>query len=83
MFKFASTNRSQKNAFRVSDSYVLRIPFLSNFYDDYMLGLKKKQDSLAEWSKVLASGASPQGRGLEPRSCQFSAAKLCGRVPDH
>ena len=30
------------------------------------------QDSLAEWSKALASGASPQGRGFEPHSCQFS-----------
>ena len=29
-----------------------------------------KYDSLAEWSKALASGASPQGRGLEPHSCQ-------------
>ena len=28
------------------------------------------QDSLAEWSKALAVGASPQGRGLEPHSCQ-------------
>ena len=27
-------------------------------------------DSLAEWSKALASGASPQGRGFEPHSCQ-------------
>ena len=27
------------------------------------------QDSLAEWSKALAQGASPQGRGLEPHSC--------------
>ena len=26
-------------------------------------------DSLAEWSKALAQGASPQGRGLEPHSC--------------
>jgi len=26
-------------------------------------------DSLAEWSKALASGASPQGRGIEPHSC--------------
>jgi hypothetical protein len=24
---------------------------------------------LAEWSKALASGASPQGRGFEPHSC--------------
>ena len=27
------------------------------------------RDSLAEWSKALASGASPQGRGFEPHSC--------------
>jgi hypothetical protein len=26
---------------------------------------------LAEWSKALASGASPQGRGFEPHSCHF------------
>ena len=26
------------------------------------------QDSLAEWSKALASGASPKGRGFEPHS---------------
>ena len=25
---------------------------------------------MAEWSKALASGASPQGRGFEPHSCQ-------------
>ena len=30
-----------------------------------------KHDSLAEWSKALASGASPQGRGFEPHSCQI------------
>ena len=29
------------------------------------------QDSLAEWSKALAPGASPQGRGFEPHSCHF------------
>ena len=28
-------------------------------------------DSLAEWSKALAQGASPQGRGFEPHSCHF------------
>ena len=27
------------------------------------------RDSLAEWSKALAQGASPQGRGFEPHSC--------------
>ena len=36
------------------------------------LGDHPKQDSLAEWSKALASGASPQGRGFEPHSCQTS-----------
>ena len=31
------------------------------------LGKRKvDDDSLAEWSKALASGASPQGRGFEP-----------------
>ena len=30
-------------------------------------------DSVAEWSKALASGASPQGRGLEPHRCQRSS----------
>ena len=29
------------------------------------------QDSLAEWCKALAQGASPQGRGFEPHSCHF------------
>ena len=31
--------------------------------------LDRTCDSLAAWSKALASGASPQGRGLEPHSC--------------
>ena len=31
-----------------------------------------KHDSLAEWSKALASGASPQGRGFEPHSCHLN-----------
>ena len=34
------------------------------------------QDSLAEWSKALASGASPQGRGFEPHSCHLRSARL-------
>ena len=29
------------------------------------------KDSLAEWSKALAQGASPQGRGFEPHSCHL------------
>ena len=44
---------------------------------------KSEQDSLAEWCKALAAGASAQGRDFKPHSCQLSAAKLCGRVPDH
>ena len=38
-----------------------------------------KQDSLAEWSKALASGASPQGRGFEPTAvsaCQRSCVAM-------
>ena len=35
------------------------------------------QDSLAEWSKALAPGASPQGRGLEPHSCHFGFEADC------
>ena len=33
--------------------------------------LDSEHDSLAEWSKALASGASPQGRGFEPHSCHY------------
>ena len=36
-----------------------------------------RQASLAERSKALAQGASPQGRGLEPHSCHIS----CCRCP--
>jgi hypothetical protein len=50
-------------------------------------------DSLAEWSKALASGASPQGRGFEPHSCHLarslasrglvrSSLKALQRAPD-
>ena len=34
-------------------------------------GFPMLQDSLAEWSKALAQGASPQGRGFEPHSCHL------------
>ena len=36
--------------------------------------LQIDRDSLAEWSKALAQGASPQGRGFEPHSCQLLLA---------
>jgi hypothetical protein len=29
-------------------------------------------DSVAEWSKALASGASPKGRGFEPHRCHLN-----------
>ncbi len=31
------------------------------------------RDSLAEWSKALTPGTSPQGRGFEPHSCHLIA----------
>ena len=34
------------------------------------------QDSLAEWSKALAPGASPQGRGFEPHSCHLRTTNV-------
>ena len=36
--------------------------------------LFQTQDSLAEWSKALAPGASPQRRGFEPHSCHSLCA---------
>ena len=38
-----------------------------------LLAARRKQDSLAEWSKALAPGASPKGRGFEPHSCHSSS----------
>ena len=32
------------------------------------------QDSLVEWSKALAPGASSQGRGFEPHSCHLRSS---------
>ena len=40
--------------------------------------LSRRHDSLAEWSKALAQGASPQGRGFETHSCHFAARGLLG-----
>ena len=39
-----------------------------------------QHDSLAEWSKALAQGASPQGRGFEPHSCHFDNLPWLGCV---
>ena len=42
-----------------------------------MLNCSTAHDSLAEWSKALAPGASPQGRGFEPHSCHFHHVLVC------
>ena len=58
--------RSSLNCSFVSRRY----PFISQSQRQRRLGM---QDSLAEWSKALAQGASPQGRGFEPHSCHIVA----------
>ena len=30
-------------------------------------------DALAEWSKAVAQGASPKGRGFKPHKCHFAS----------
>ena len=35
--------------------------------------IQDMHDGLAEWSKALASGASPKGRGFEPHSRHLRA----------
>ena len=40
------------------------------------------QDSLAEWSKALALGASPKGRGFEPHFCQFLPKPCSWKILD-
>ena len=36
-----------------------------------------QQDTLAERSKALAQGASPQGRGFEPHRCHLIIVNMC------
>ena len=55
--------------------------FAIRFFEKHRC-LPTTQDSLAEWSKALAQGASPQGRGFEPHSCHskcsgVSRSRLC------
>ena len=38
---------------------------------------ERTSGSLAEWSKALASGASPKGRGFESHSCHSFARVRC------
>ena len=42
---------------------------------------ESKYDSLAEWSKALASGARPQGRGLEPQTRRMYPKRKKGHNP--
>ena len=47
-----------------------------------VLESESQHDGLAEWSKALASGASPQGRGFEPHSRHsFGRAPPLGAAP--
>ena len=43
----------------------------SDTLNNVCINFSRLQDSLAEWSKALASGASPEGRGFEPHSCHL------------
>ena len=52
----------------VSNAEIARSVLLGDITE----GRSARQDSLAEWSKALAQGASPQGRGLEPHSCHLT-----------
>ena len=42
-----------------------------SLYLKRLVGMEIKKDCLAEWSKALASGASPKGRGFESLSSHF------------
>ena len=41
---------------------------------------KDAEGRMAEWSKALALGASPQGRGFEPHFCHFLLFYLSASV---
>ena len=56
--------------------YVYVYVYVSVCVDVYCIALNAAlqlqiHDTLAEWSKALASGASPKGRGFEPHSRHF------------
>ena len=38
---------------------------------------RRRNDSLAEWSKAPALGAGPKGRGFEPHSCHIFLNNTC------
>ena len=49
-----------------------------------MCPIAAAQDSLAERSKAVAQGATPQGRGFEPRSCHSLISPLaCDSYSPH
>ena len=58
----------------------VRFPACANFFNCFFFLISKppiaqnenrQLDSMAEWSKALASGASPKGRGFEPHCCHI------------
>ena len=59
-----------------------RITASEFFFCEYEVGHQKRaspewRDSLAEWSKAVAQGAIPKGRGLEPHSWHFRFVRNC------
>ena len=68
-YKFPSTNRRKTTLFGSSILMFCTFPSYPSSTTMICFARRKKHDSLAEWSKALASGASPQGRGFEPHSC--------------
>ena len=39
-------------------------------------------DNVAEWSKAVAQGATPQGRGFEPHRCRFEPHRCHSYTPN-
>jgi hypothetical protein len=66
----SSTDSTFSSELSVADSTSFLVPQMANQgAASSILIFESIQDSLAEWSKALASGASPQGHGFEPHSC--------------
>ena len=45
-----------------------------------LTGLVEGDDSVAEWSKALRLGRSPQGRGFKPHRCQSMCPVASARL---
>ena len=70
-FLHLSTNRMHREAERREDGEGRRGRGERNLITCSQTVITINNDSLDEWSKALAQGASPQGRGFEPHSCHF------------